>query len=191
DQRSQMYGGVRAERTETNLAIGATAGEVLTYGGSVVAAFYFSSSGGRTSSVHDAWPRARQVPYLRSVADPYDSISPHHVWPTQVLTPGQVPRKLGVRTVRDVVVVYNSSGRAAALRVRTARGWRSLAGQVVRRKLGLGSTDFEVRAMSLDPPRGRAVFGERVELHGWVRELGRARLQELTENGWRVVAHLR
>ena len=33
DSRSQMYGGVRAERPETNLAIGATAGKVLTFGG--------------------------------------------------------------------------------------------------------------------------------------------------------------
>ena len=29
DSRSQMYGGIRAERPETNLAIGATAGQVL------------------------------------------------------------------------------------------------------------------------------------------------------------------
>src|SRR5438552_362439 len=64
DQRSQMYGGIRAERPETNVAIGATAGEVLTWRSRVIAAFYFSTSGGRTSSVHDAWPRAKQVPYL-------------------------------------------------------------------------------------------------------------------------------
>src|SRR5579871_5236759 len=29
DSRAQMYGGIRAERTETNLAVGATAGQVL------------------------------------------------------------------------------------------------------------------------------------------------------------------
>src|SRR5438094_8357239 len=64
DERSQMYGGVRAERPETNLAIGATAGQVLTWRGTIVPCFYFSTSGRRTSSVHDAWPRAKQVPYL-------------------------------------------------------------------------------------------------------------------------------
>ena len=31
DDRSQMYGGIRAERTETNLAVGATAGQVLVW----------------------------------------------------------------------------------------------------------------------------------------------------------------
>ena len=73
----------RAERPQTNLAIGATAGQVLDVAAAAsIAAFYFSTSGGRTSSVHDAWPKAQQVPYLVSVADPYDYISPHHVWPT-------------------------------------------------------------------------------------------------------------
>ena len=97
DARSQMYGGVAAERTETNLAIGATAGQVLVWRDRIVPGYYFSSSGGRTSSVHDAWPNAHQVPYLVSVGDPYDYISPHHVWPTQVLVRGEGgvgPRRL-------------------------------------------------------------------------------------------------
>ena len=58
DTRDQMYGGIRAERDETNLAIGATAGQVLTYGGRPIVAYYFSTSGGRTSAVQDAWPHA-------------------------------------------------------------------------------------------------------------------------------------
>ena len=56
DQRSQMYGGIRAEREETNLAVGATAGQVLVWRDRIIPAYYFSTSGGRTSSVHDAWP---------------------------------------------------------------------------------------------------------------------------------------
>src|ERR1043166_5539329 len=51
DSRSQMYGGVGAERTETNLAVGATAGQVLVWGDRIIAAYYFSTSGGRTSSI--------------------------------------------------------------------------------------------------------------------------------------------
>src|SRR6266536_1628683 len=86
DTRSQMYGGIRAERYETNVAVGATAGQVLTWRGVVIPAYYFSTSGGRTSSLHDAWPRAKQVPYLVSVRDPYDRISPRHLWPTHVVS---------------------------------------------------------------------------------------------------------
>jgi stage II sporulation protein D len=190
DQRSQMYGGVAAERTETNLAIGATAGQVLVWRDRIVAAYYYSSSGGRTSSVHDAWPRAHQVPYLVSVADPYDYISPHHVWPTQVLTAAKVASVLGLTGVRDIQVVHNSSGRARAVRILTAHGWRVFPGAVVRTKFHLGSTDFDLHAMALDDP-GRALFGKTVHVTGFVRGLGRARLQELTTAGWTTLRHLR
>jgi stage II sporulation protein D len=190
DQRSQMYGGVAAERTETNLAIGATAGQVLVWHDRIVAGYYFSTSGGRTSSVHDAWPRSHQVPYLVSVSDPYDYISPHHVWPTQVLSAGKVASTLGVTGVRDIQVLRNSSGRARAVRVLTARGWRVFAGAVVRKKFQLGSTDFELHAMELDDP-GRALYGQTVHVTGFVRGLGRARLQQLTEAGWVTLRHVR
>jgi stage II sporulation protein D len=190
DERSQMYGGIRAERTETNLAIGATAGQVLVWRDRIIPAYYFSTSGGRTSSIHDAWPRARQVPYLVSVRDPYDYLSPHHVWPTQVLTAARVASALDLPAVLDIEVVHNSSGRARAVRVRTPSGWRVFPGAVIRNKFHLGSTDFDLHALALDEP-DRAVFGSSVKLTGFVRGLGRARLQQLTQAGWVTVRHLR
>ena len=191
DTRDQMYGGIRAERPQTNVAIGATAGEVLTFGGRPITAYYFSTSGGRTADVRDVWPHARAVPYLVSVADPYDYYSPRHVWPTRVLTPATLGAKLGVHGVVDAVAVPNRSGRASALRVRTTTGQRTILAQTVRERLGLGSTDFRLDAMSLDAPAGRALFGEQVAVTGWVRGLGRARLQVWDGSEWRVVAHLR
>ena len=186
DQRSQMYGGIRAERPDTNLAIGQTAAQVLTWRGRIITAYYFSSSGGKTSSVHDAWPWVPQVPYLVSVDDPYDYISPHHVWPTTVLTQARVDAVLGLRGVRDLRVVDNSSGRARAVHVLTASGWRVVSGALFRRRFHLVSSDFDLSAMELaDPPA--AVYGSAVRLHGWLRGLGRARLQELTGSGWRTV----
>jgi SpoIID/LytB domain protein len=190
DQRSQMYGGIRAERPETNLAIGSTAGQVLVWRDRVIPAFYFSTSGGRTSSVHDAWPHAHQVPYLVSVTDPYDYISPHHVWPTSVLSASRIGAALHVGGVRDIRVVGNSSGRAKAVRVLTEHGWRTFPAAVVRKKFALGSTDFEVRVMSLDTPAAPALFGARVQVHGWVRGLGKARLQILTSIGWQTLARI-
>lgn len=190
DSRSQVYEGIRGERPQTNLAIGATAGEVLTWRGSVVPGFYFSSSGGRTSSVHDAWPRSAQVPYLVSVPDPYDYISPHHVWPTTVLTAAKLGQALRLQGVRDAVVRRNSSGRAATVRVLTASGWRSFRAARIRDTFRLGSDDFDLRALTLDEPPP-AEFGSTAHVQGWVRGLGKARLQELTAIGWRTVAHVR
>ena len=191
DDRSQMYGGIRAERTETNLAVGATAGQVLEWGNTIIPAYYFSTSGGRTSSIHDAWPHMQQVPYLVSVADPYDYISPHHVWPTTVLTDQQVATALGLSDVRDLRVVRNSSGRAQAVRALTPSGWKQFGGRVVRAKFKLGSTDFEIHALTLDAVTQRVTFGDHVAVHGWLRGLGKARLQELTDQGWVTVRHVR
>ena len=190
DQRSQMYGGIAAEREETNVAIGATAGQVLVWQDLIIAAFYFSTSGGRTSSVHDAWPHARQVPYLVSVSDPYDYLSPHHVWPTIALTAARVASVLGLRNVTDMQVVENSSGRAEAVRVLASGHWRRFPGQLVRKKFGLGSTDFAVRALTLDAAPTGVVYGTHVRLGGWLRGLGRARLQMLTGRGWTTVRHV-
>jgi len=189
DTRSQVYGGIAAERPQTNLAVGATAGQVLTYGGQTIVAFYFSSSGGRTSSIHDAWPKARSVPWLQSVADPYDYLSPHHVWPTQVLSAGAIGAKLDVGGVRDVVLVRNASGRAAAVKVRSTSGWRRFGGGAIRARFALGSTDFDIRALSLDEPP-HAQFGRPLRLQGFLRGLGQARLQRLGSAGWQVAARV-
>ena len=191
DTRSQVYGGVRAERPETNLAIGATAGQVLTYDGRIITAYYFSSSGGRTSAIQDAWPRMAPEPYLVSVPDPYDYISPHHVWPTRVLSAARVGAGLHVRGVRDARVVLNSSRRAEAVRVLAAGGWRTIPAALVIKRFDLGSNDFELSALTLDAPRSPATFGSRIHVTGWVRGLGKARLQELTPAGWETVAHVR
>lgn len=191
DQRSQMYGGVAAEREPTNLAVGATAGQVLVWRDRIVPAFYFSSSGGKTSSVHDAWPHGKQVPYLVSVTDPYDYLSPHHVWPTIALPAARVAHVLQLSGVTDMRVVENSSGRAGAVRVKTARGWKRFPGLLIRKKFKLGSTDFAVRVLRLDQPDARVFFGTHVRVRGWVRGLGRARLEALLDGNWKTVRQIR
>jgi SpoIID/LytB domain protein len=190
DARSQMYGGVAAERTATNIAVGATAGQVLVWHDTIVQAFYFSTSGGRTSSVHDAWPRAQQVPYLVSVSDPYDGISPRHTWPTKAVTPAAVGRKLHLGGVRDVRVIYNGSKRARSVHVLTRTGWKSFAGTAFQDAFDLGSTAFQVHAMSLSVPR-RALTGAHVSARGWVRGLPKVLLQAKTAMGWRTVRRIR
>src|SRR5919202_52063 len=78
DTRSQVYLGIEHEKPSTNAAVDATAGKVVLYDGQVAKTFFFSTSGGRTASAEDVW--GEPVPYLVSVADPYDTISPYHTW---------------------------------------------------------------------------------------------------------------
>jgi SpoIID/LytB domain protein len=191
DQRDQMYGGIRAERPETNLAIGATAGQVLTYGGHVIVAYYSSTSGGRTAAVQDGLPGLPPKPYLVSVPDPYDSISPHHRWPTQRLSPAWFGRKLGLRGVRDVVATYDGSGRVDEARFLADDGWTSFAGADLRRELKLRSTYFRLGAMALDPAPRRALASSRVQVRGFVRALDGVQLERQTRDGaWRTAAYV-
>src|SRR3954454_8373002 len=80
DTRSQVYGGIAYETPQTNFAVQRTAGKVLMWHGHVATTFFFSTSGGRTADVREVWPALGDIPYLRSVDDPYDVASPHHAW---------------------------------------------------------------------------------------------------------------
>ena len=80
DVRSQAYGGIAAEHYETTAAVDKTQRQVLLYKGKVATTFFYSTSGGRTAAIQDAWPKSAPVPYLVSVPDPYDALSPWHNW---------------------------------------------------------------------------------------------------------------
>src|SRR5207244_3096992 len=78
DTRDQVYLGIPHEAPSTTAAVNATAGQVVLYKGKVASTYFFSTSGGRTASIQDLYPDSPAVPYLVSVPDPYDSISPSH-----------------------------------------------------------------------------------------------------------------
>ncbi len=82
DTRSQEYGGIRAEAPSTNAAESATRGQVVEYGGRPVITYFFSSSGGHTESVQNAFPGTSPEPWLVGVPDPYDDSdgNPYYRW---------------------------------------------------------------------------------------------------------------
>ena len=186
DTRDQVYGGLVAETPETNRAVGATAGRVLFHGDRVATTYYHSTSGGRTASICDVWPKAPCIPYLRSVADPHETASPHHVWGPFVFTPAQLARKLKVRKPDDAVVERNASGRALAV----ALGGRRVEERAFRAALGLRSSWFELGVLRLDaaPP---AMFGSAFGLAGVVRGVRGATVERREEGRWRPVARVR
>ncbi len=78
DTRSQVYTGVTGEQPESTAAVQATSRQVLTYRGDPITAFFFSTSGGRTENAENSFVDSGPQPYLVSVPDPYDRISPRH-----------------------------------------------------------------------------------------------------------------
>ncbi len=64
----QVYGGVAREDTMAARAVRETRGEIVTYGGAPILAYYHSTCGGHTAAIDEVWDRPPQ-PYLRSVSD--------------------------------------------------------------------------------------------------------------------------
>jgi stage II sporulation protein D len=184
DTRSQVYLGLEHERPSTNAAVDATAGEVVLYEGAVAKTFFFSSSGGRTASAEDVWGEA--VPYLVSVADPYDTISPHHTWGPVAFTGAKLAKQLKLKgRVVDVQADVNSSGRIKTLNVVGTTSTVSIPGASVRQRLGVRSTWFTVGVLSLNAPASTVVYGSRAQLTGIARALPRVALQALDGTVWK------
>ena len=148
DDRSQVYGGVSGEDSRTTRAVVRTRATVLKYRGAVITAFFFSTSGGRTESAANIFGAAAARPYLVSVPDGYDRISPLHVWPDRpAFTGARLGRLLGLaRPVTQLTVVRRGvSPRVLEARATTADGRSTLfTGTDLRVRLGLRDTWFSV-----------------------------------------------
>ena len=197
DTRSQVYLGIGAEQPSTNAAVTATAGQVLLYKGAVATTVFFSSSGGETSSSVDAWG-GKPTPYLVSVPDPYDVISPFHNWGPVPVTAQTLAKDLHVvGTVADVTTTLNLSGRVSQLDVTTLTPastfplQSTMGANAFQSALGLRSTWFDVGVLSLAAPVPvlPVPYGSSVTLSGVIRGLGGVSLeQRLNAGSWQPVS---
>ena len=177
DERDQVYGGVAAESPTSDAAIAATRGQVVLYGGRVADTLYFSTSGGRTASAAEAL--GTPVPYLVSVADPYDTTSPYHDWGPVLFDAASAAKKLKVPApLTDVEASAGSSGRVQS--VTLAGGDESqatLTGSQVRAALDLRSTWFTPSLLGLGPRVAAITYGGATTLQGIVRGAGPVSLE--------------
>src|SRR6266508_3964091 len=188
DTRSQVYLGLEHEKPSTNAAVDATAGKVVLYEGQVAKTFFFSTSGGRTASAEDVW--GEPVPYLVSVPDPYDTISPYHNWGPFAFTGSKLAKLLKLKSrVVDLQTELNSSGRIKTLTMVSANGSTvAIPGTDLRKRLAVRSTWFSVGVLSLSAPSAAVVYGSRTRLTGIARGLSDAVLQQLDGSEWKQLA---
>ncbi len=144
DVRSQVYGGVAAETPSTNAAVAATRGQVVTYDGRPVVTFFFSTSGGRTENVENTNVGAGPQPWLKSVADPYDNVSPKHRWKPSRLSLSAAGAKLAGLVkgrFRGIEVLERGrSPRIKAADIVGTGGRTRVDGATLRARLGLLDT---------------------------------------------------
>ena len=178
DTRSQVYGGIAAEKPTTTAAVDATSGQVLLFEGKVATTYFFSTSGGRTASIEDAWARGEPTPYLVSVPDPYDTASPHHVWGPFGFTAAKLTSTFKVPgTLLDVKIAINPSQRVREMTLVGTKGEVVVPGEVVRTKLGLRSTWFRVGVLSIEQQRALE-YGAKTKLKGVVRGNAKVMLEQ-------------
>ena len=166
--QDQVYGGVAAEREMISRAVRETAGEVATYGGEPIDAYYHSTCAGRTAAIDEVW-NVRPVPYLVSVDDEdprtgqaYDRASSRFTW-TERWTHAQLVSVLNrtladslrgrrIHAIEDMDVRSRTpSGRVRAMRIETDAGSFTVGRDRVRWILAparggiLNSSKFDVR----------------------------------------------
>lgn len=137
DTRTQVYEGAGEETKRTNAAVQATRDEVLTYQGEVVQAFYHSSSGGQTESRFLGGPR---IPWVKSVNDPYDRLSPLHSWRfrySQVEIDAKLGGNVKGKLRRVVVLKRGDSPRIDFAKLVGTQGSTRIRGDVLAAALGL------------------------------------------------------
>ena len=158
--QDQVYGGMNAETSVATIAVDATSGLVLLYGGRVVNAPYSSTCGGSTAEPQDVW-NASPEPYLKRVSDQipgtahfYCEGASRYRWSRafgreelrENIT--RYMRTLGgnggaINAVRSVAVTdVTAAGRVATLTVQTDRGTITMHGNEMRSALRLASGEL-------------------------------------------------
>ena len=183
DENNQVYAGLALEQPLAAQAVEATRGEILTWEGAPIDAFFSSTCGGETEDGPAAFNGAVR-PYLGRVSDldpngvAWCAISPRYRWVETwsgaelsavlrrtLASNGLPPARAGDLT--DLRVLDRTgTGRIATMELAGRRGRTAVSGQAIRRVLApvaggiLRSTDFAVR---LDRRGGRI---ERVTVEG-------------------------
>jgi stage II sporulation protein D len=106
--------------------------------------FFFSTSGGKTENVENTNVGAGPQPWLKSVADPYDDVSPKHRWGPIKLTLAEAGAKLSGLVKGSFkgiqVVKRGKSPRIVAADVIGSGGKTRVDGATLRARLGLLDT---------------------------------------------------
>ena len=135
-------GGTEEGLEKIRSAVTATSGYVLTYGGELIEATYFSCSGGSTEDAAAVW--GVDFPYLQAVASPGEEHAAYYT-DTVTFTPKQFQAALGAALPGTPkswfgTTTFTEGGGVAAMTI----GGQSYTGTQLRSLLGLRSTAFTV-----------------------------------------------
>jgi len=183
-EQAYLEGGGTAEGAEKiRTAVMDTSGFVLTYGGALIEATYFSCSGGSTEDAAAVW--GTDYPYLQAVDSPGEEKAAHYQR-TVDFTADEFQQALNVELEGEPDTWFHDTsftqgGGVAAMGI----GGQSYTGTQLRSKLGLDSTAFTVE-----------VSGDTITVttHGYGHRVGMSQYgadaMAVTGSSWReILAH--
>ena len=141
----QVYRGMAAETARGDAAVRATAGKILTDGGTVALTQFASSNGGHSAQ--------GDYPYLRPQPDPYDGAVRSQAW-TRTIKATDIERRWpSVGTLRGLRVTSRDGAGAWGGRVRSidligSRATVTVSGSTFQSRFGLRSRLFTVAGAS-------------------------------------------
>jgi stage II sporulation protein D len=141
---NQLYRGDNSD-SRVSSAVMQTRGEILTYNGEPIEAFYHSTCGGKTELPEEVFGKA--YPYLKSVSSDC-SLSSYWVWQRR-FSIRKIEKKLGLSGLKNIrISSYTKTGRTKALTFITEKGTKVILSKDLRRLMGwktLPSTWFTLR----------------------------------------------
>jgi stage II sporulation protein D len=139
----QVYKGSN-ENARISYAVLNTEGEVLTYDGKLIEAFYHSTSGGLTELPEEVF--GKSYPYLKSVSGSCET-SPYWIWERRIPAE-EIGKLLNITGVTELrIVSYTSTRRVSAVDITHSSGTLTVKATELRKQLGwnrLPSTSFSV-----------------------------------------------
>ncbi|MYC28239.1 MAG: SpoIID/LytB domain-containing protein [Nitrospira sp. SB0662_bin_26] len=148
--QDQVYTGRQKVNRAVLDAVDRTRGQVLTYGGRPIFAVYSSTTAGPTEDAMNVW--AKDLPYLKGVACPFDQKSPWYEWratiPFDTVEARLKEEGYPIGWLATLTPYgMTTAGRVKGIRILHSRGELVITGQEFRRILGYAnvrSTRFSI-----------------------------------------------
>ena len=139
----QVYKGSSSD-TRISYAVMDTEGEVLTYNGKLIEAFYHSTSGGKTEDPAEVF--GKSYPYLKPVESNCE-LSPYWIWERRIPVE-EIEKALNIKGIRNIQIKsYTSTQRVKTVDVFHSEGTLNVESKDLRKMLGwsrLPSTNFSI-----------------------------------------------
>ncbi len=150
-QRDQVYNGLESKTYKTSKAVKYTRSLVIIHKNKLINALFHSSSGGMTENSEDVWKN--KYPYLTSVKD-FDQKNPKLYW-KKVFSNKELqilfPKIGGIKEIE--ILDITKTGRVKNIKLIGNYGSLDFSGTSLRKKMGLKSTLFRFKFMTVNTLR--------------------------------------